>query len=566
MRPRAVAVASFALLLLALTVRPAPACRLVEFDFRPATSDLQIVIWVESTAGAFIETLYMTEKTARYGLGNRPGRFDFNSEWQWPYGRRTNTFPVWASRSTTTYPKLVFQDGDDDDLSHGINQSSIEPYYCRPLRDSEADAMTCATVAYTDKGRYDPSETSKYPPRNDMTTFMSGIDHTDMEDFDDMNDLDAISAPTPPGGVDKTVRAAMADTLPDGEYVAFIEISREFDQNEHYDFVSPAGIPWSEYGRAYRGQPSVLWRVPFTIDDTGGTFGTLEYAGYGPVDGSEGAMNAPDFTITTEASRSFVQATGDAVAAASRQWTFSAGGFTAADKGRTLTVAGAGNASLNGTFTIESVVSTTRVVTVETPAADESFTSNVTGEVCCMEGSGALRLLVAGTGAEEYRFRVTATPGNDDIAPGTPGNVEAAVVQSQSARIDFTAPGDDGTGDGSVTQYEIRYLAGTPITEANFLSQGVAIPNAVEPLAPGATQSIVLQDLMPETHYWVGIRASDECLNSSPLVVIEFVTIQRDAPPVDGCSCRAAPGSSRWALAPLLAFVPLVLARRRKTK
>src|SRR5262245_31846565 len=90
---------------LPLLARPPQACRLVQLSFRPATGNLQIVVWIESSTGAF-ETVYMTDKTGRYGLGNRPGRFDFNSEWHWPYGRRITTFPVWAGRSPTTYPKL----------------------------------------------------------------------------------------------------------------------------------------------------------------------------------------------------------------------------------------------------------------------------------------------------------------------------------------------------------------------------------------------------------------------------------------------------------------------------
>ena len=41
----------------------------------------------------------LLEAIVRHRVGNRPGRFDFNSEWRWPYGRRTTTFPFWAGRS-----------------------------------------------------------------------------------------------------------------------------------------------------------------------------------------------------------------------------------------------------------------------------------------------------------------------------------------------------------------------------------------------------------------------------------------------------------------------------------
>src|SRR5262245_11755011 len=400
MRSGAVLSTTMGLALLAVSVRPAQACRLVELGFRPATDDLQIVVWIESAGGVFQKTVYMTDKTGRYGLGNRPGRFDFNSEWQWPYGRRTTTFPVWAGRSPKTYPKLVFQDQDDDNLSHAIDDSSVEPFYCRPMTVSEVevDAMTCATVAFTDKGMFHPTETSKYPPRNDMTVFSGGIDHADAQAMAAMNDLDAISAPTPPADLDKSVLVAMPETLPDGDYVAYIEVSREFDRNDRYQYPSPI-VPWSEYGRPYRGQPSVLWRVPFTIGDGGGTFGTAEYAGYGDPEGlDEGSLRAPDCTIDASGTCAIVHAGGDGVSAGA-EWTFAGAAFTPADVGRTLTVAGAADASLNGDFQIAAVLSSTTVTTSPAPQASETFGEAVTGSICCrdgMTGSGALRLQVLG--------------------------------------------------------------------------------------------------------------------------------------------------------------------------
>jgi hypothetical protein len=112
-----------ALALVLPALRSARACRLVELGLRPATDDLQVVMWIETSGGTFVETVYMTDKTGRYGLGNRPGRFDFNSEWMWPYGRRVTTFPVWAGRSPKTYPKVIFQDEDDSNLSHMVDDS-----------------------------------------------------------------------------------------------------------------------------------------------------------------------------------------------------------------------------------------------------------------------------------------------------------------------------------------------------------------------------------------------------------------------------------------------------------
>src|SRR6185503_15255952 len=128
-----------------------------------------------------------------YGLGNRPGRFDFNSGPMWPYGRRETVFPVWAHRKTpATFPAVIFRNccgfgnpppSDDPDycntlvndpmaqppfdraftecgennLSHAFSDSSREPRFCQPFMPSDskwaqADAMSCATIAFTDKG------------------------------------------------------------------------------------------------------------------------------------------------------------------------------------------------------------------------------------------------------------------------------------------------------------------------------------------------------------------------------------------------------------------------------
>ena len=556
--------AVLALALLAALAEPAPACRLVDLGFRAAVGDLQIVVWIETAAGEFVKTVYMTDKTGRYGIGNRPGRVDFNSEWAWPYGRRTTTFPVWAGRSPTTYPKLVFQDGDDDNLSHAISDSSIEPYFCRPLRDSEADAMTCATIAYTDKGRFDATATSKYPPRNDFLLFQDGIDHPDAMRMADMNGLDAISQPTPPAMRDERVYAVMPSELPDGEYVAFIEVSREFDQNPSYDYPSPV-VPWSEYGRAYRGQPSVVWRVQFTSTPAGGQFGTLDFAGYGDPLGAvefEGVLNAPDATITTQASRAIAHVDGDNVVAEFKRWTLAAGGFTGADVGRTLTITGAALEQLNGDWVIESVQSTTTVTTVEAPPIDEVFGAGVTGEVCCDEGSGALRLLVTNEGGANYRFKVAVREVPDDgVAPTAVSDLRITEVTTVSATAELT-------GSETVLRYDVRYLAGTPLTEANFYSRGVPITTPIDPATPGTPQTFTIPRLMPETQYWLGVVATDECLNASELTVVHFVTTVTEPPPVDSCACRAG---SR-APAPLAAWLALiaagavVLCRRRRTK
>jgi hypothetical protein len=315
-------------LLLGLSFALSPAtstaeqCQVVDVDLLPAEISggpmklpLQIVAWIEDRAGNFIETVYITRQAGTYGLGNRPGRYDFNSGPMWPYGRRVQVFPVWAHRYDAAratakppynhppFPDVVFQDGQESNLSHAYNQSSPERHFCRPLLSTEvgwsmADAGTCASSVYTDKGVLGTG-TSLYPPRADIVK--TAPDHPSVDEYASINPFDAISSATPPNGSPATLGWSIPSGFPIGDYVMWIEVSREFDQNGTYSqtaYPSPTGILYGEYGKAYRGQPSILYKVPFEIGTTETIASTATYEGYGDPTGADGVVRPPDSTIT----------------------------------------------------------------------------------------------------------------------------------------------------------------------------------------------------------------------------------------------------------------------------
>ncbi len=289
-------------------------CRVVELAFQPMQrTDLapgvnpppQIVAWIEDRSGVYVDTVFITQETGTYGLGNRPGRFDLNSGPLWPYGRRTTTFPVWSHKHGLEFPELVFQSGEDINVSHQASESSREPYYCRPMQRVEPqwDALTCASPNFvgTDKGRFDATKRSKYPPRQDLMRVVD-VDSLDVDMFKEINPFDAVSQATPSPGVIADVSWAIPDTLVAGDYVMWVEVAKEFDHNASYsasDRPSPTNIPWSDYGVAYRGQPSVLYKVPFTVGATETVASTTDYSGYGDPDGLDGNVRAPDSTISS---------------------------------------------------------------------------------------------------------------------------------------------------------------------------------------------------------------------------------------------------------------------------
>lgn len=313
-----------AALIAALAMAGAPALaedkRCVHVDYKPAARpDLtpgknlpaQMVAWIEDSAGVFVDTVYITAETGTYGLGNRPGRVDFNSGPFWPYGRRTTTFPVWAHRKTLfgstdllEFPLVGFQNTDENNLSHPFNQSSKELHHCRPMMNSEPawDALTCASpnVVFTDKGIMSGG-VSLYPPRQDAKRVpQNDSDSVDM--YAVLNPFDAVSQATPPNGMPAQFSWPIPPNLPAGNYTLWLEVAKEFDHNSTYSpdaRPGPENIPWKEYGDPYRGQPSVLYKVAFSVGATASTGTAIDYVGYGDPDGLDGAIREPDGTITT---------------------------------------------------------------------------------------------------------------------------------------------------------------------------------------------------------------------------------------------------------------------------
>ena len=287
-----------------LAARPQPG--LPPDDFKRPAIPPQIVAWIETPSGDYVQTIYITQQTGRYGMGNRPGRYDFNIGPGWPYGRRTTTFPVWAHKHGVPFQQVEFQSGGDQkesNLSHELTKSSRELYYCRPLLRSEfqPDGTSCASTVYTDKGLLSSSP-SIYPPRSDLIP-VNGTDSPSVQMYKSLNPFDAVSQATPRIGELASVSWPMSPALTVGDYVLFMEVSLEQDFNDQFNIVrggSPMLQYYGEYGVPYRGQPSVIYRVPFTVSEAETVATTDAYIGYGDETGQTGKINAPDPTMITE--------------------------------------------------------------------------------------------------------------------------------------------------------------------------------------------------------------------------------------------------------------------------
>ncbi len=281
-------------------------CRVVEADFVPA-AELQIVAWIEDTAGTYVDTAFITQATGLRGIGNRPGVMGIKSGPLWPYGRRLDVFPIWSHRHGESFPAVVYQRNLEGDPALDLNidtlasHSSSEDYFCRPMQPVEPgfDAMTCASAqVYTDKGRLSQTATSAYPPRADHTRRQG--DGEDVDAFAALNAFDAIAQATPRGELPFRLAWRVPVEVPPGDYVLRVEVSKERDFNASYpeERFPPPQMPWLDFGVPYRGQPSVVYDVPFTLGAVDTEARTDAYAGYGDVEGLDGSLRAPDVTIS----------------------------------------------------------------------------------------------------------------------------------------------------------------------------------------------------------------------------------------------------------------------------
>ena len=516
MRALAAALALVALAAAAPPVRADELCRVIDVDLDP-TPELQIVVWLEDAAGRYVDTLWITQSVGAYGLGNRPGVMGMRGGPNWPYGPRLDVFPVWSHRHGRSFQQVFFRNGDGDpggppgclddtcmndndrNLSHPFSHSTREIYYTRPLTPDEPawDVGTASSPVYTDKGRVwvlttngrdecvggdcpagweclplvfdnrcQRPGTALYPPRVDVI-YTPDLDDPSVVLYDDMNPFDEISAATPVGNAPFRFTAPIARDLPDGAYVLYVEVAKEFDYNTTYNDVTQPPISaraWNEYGLPYRGQPSVVFALPFELSAADDRVLTDVYAGYGDPLFADGTIRPPDATISTT-----------------------------------------------------------------TP------------------GSGALRL---GLAVDEltgmmYQVKMLRRTELDMTPPDAPGAPEVIRVDSSSADITFVEPGDDGV-IGRVAGYEIRLRPSMPITEADFAS-APPVPEAVEPEAAGELRTLELKDLLPRTHYFVGIRAYDDCRNLGPLQVIELETPDPVPDAVDACFIATAAYGSAMA-------------------
>ena len=478
----------------------ADACSLLSYTFQPdcfrsagssgCTFDVthpdfgpQIAVWVTSADGStFVDTLMATNAIAIHGIGNRPGTWNLVSGPRFPYGRRQMALPIWAHTRGELYPLVYMNDGLDDELANHVDVSSPEPYFCRPMLESEiVDAITCPSGQFRSaKGILDPTQPqSYYPPRADLYDFggapcMRLIQYPgscspgDSAQYFALNDVDTVAAATPPYGAPYTGSWIIPSDLAAGDYTLSVEVGKEYDGNSANQHASEVSANDQQFYAGYGqdgnvGQPSVLFQVPFTVGPgmVGTSAATATMAGYGDWSGMTGDLMPPDGTIATD---------------------------PGSGEGRLLLIDGpAGPAKV--------------LVSIQAcPNVD------------CSSSPMPLPLPVS----------FTATAG------GSGTDATLAVLQS------------GGTGGQAILSYEARYAiigSTAPIDPSSFPAWTPA--GMVTVGAPGSEVTVQIDGLTPQSYYAVGVRATGVC-GSSQITFQRFYTPARKFTQLSGCFIATA--------------------------
>ena len=530
----------------------------MELTYTP-TARAQIAIWIETGDGTFLRTLRLTDAVARRGIGNRPGALQMNSGYHWPYGRREGVLPIWGHSRLTAegavpFRRVIFQDRVSEGFASRTSaDASRDEFYCLSFNrdfssketleaiDPTVDAMACPTAFNSDKGRYlteadvlagyaEPFEnemgidtimrlmdvTSLYPARRDLEDF-GGDDHPDARLFVEetrnaMPTIDAVTMATPAGAERIRHQFSLPEEWEEGDYVMYIEVNVEGDYYGSWGpemYPTPSGDAWDvwaeTYGYPYRGQPAILYAIPFRLDALGGIYTTTDPEGYAEIHGMDGAVRPLDGSIANDPE-----------------------GAPGSGADRLMMMDGEIRASLQ--------VVPTNVCDGPTPP-DACF-QQCTTDSNCEPGFICYR--------DECLDRC-----NDAVVspPAIPGNLTAAVDADRSwefVNFSFTAP----SSARAIFDYQVRvartpHEPGTPFDEWGVEAKIAAAAEqalVIDPsrYAAGDLVEAKLGHLEPESTYYIGVRAVAECQAAGPVAMTTVETTQIEYATVSPCFVATA--------------------------
>lgn len=589
----------------------------IEFRYTPVTR-AQVAIWVEDASGKFLATVALSEAVAFRGIGNRPGASEMNSGYRWPYGRREGVLPIWAHRragapGATLFPRVIFQSRIEGFASQSQSDQSRDTYYClsfdtaKSSRD-ELDAVSCATQFNSDKGRYatqadinngysEPYEgrgatgvmrplplKSVYPPRMDTTRCpIEGacFDGNDVSNYAKdaravMPDIDAVTKATAPGDMPQKILFSVPKGWAKGDYVAWIEVNVEGDYNEDQAAPDARMMGWNNttypspstpedkwdyyaksYGYAYRGQPSIAYKVPFTLADVGETSASTDApAGRSSWDvWADGYGSLEPITFTPSDVHHMSDQNGSGADRLRRD-----------AQGHRLVVV----ARIASELPTAPPTSTEPSMDAGMPDASMDAMDAMVNEPV-EPAPASCGNSVAGNDTEKPKGAATGSP-RDPVSNGSPdgvvientgdclggpiGAIEGLRLQPHPNKLRahewillrFRA----ASSKQPLHEYEVRVATEPIVDDASFVRMGRPARNATNN-SEGATALMLptdiragqyietaIGDLVADTHYYVAVRATDEFNQHGPISVAEISTPVRTFATVTPCFVATA--------------------------
>ena len=111
------------------------------------------------------------------------------------------------------------------------------------------------------------------------------------------------------------------------------------------------------------------------------------------------------------------------------------------------------------------------------------------------------------------RLNLFAAMESDSTVPSSPLSLMVTHNAVNSVRLSWTAAGDDGT-TGTVSAYELLYDTDSAFSHPRIHTA------VMSPGAPGTQESYVLSGLLPDTPYYIALRAIDNVGNKSANVTV----------------------------------------------
>ncbi|HKU37000.1 MAG TPA: CFI-box-CTERM domain-containing protein [Polyangiales bacterium] len=506
-----------------------------------------------------------------------------------------------AAPGAKQFPRVIFQSREEGFASQTISDQSKDTYFClqfdvkKSSKQELVDAISCATQFNSDKGRYmtqadvdkgytepwevrDASGTrtgmrrkmplySVYPARMDAmrcSVSSSCFDHADVERFASdvrriMPEIDAVTRATPPGDTPQRVLFTVPSSWPKGDYVAWLEVNVEGDYNDEAGTTEARMMGWNDtsyptplspdgawdyysmnYGYAYRGQPSLAYKVPFKL---GGAGEQVSYAD-DPAGRSSWDHWSEDYGKLEPVTFS---------AATARHMSDQNG--SGADRLR--------RDAQGHRLSVVARVSGELVDPVEPdPEADAGSDSPVTPG---MDAGMPVQPTDAGTQQPSGPSAQTPPPvkgqdgvvlrGSDD-AKGTVGSIEGLSLRPHGNRLRthewIVLRFQAARSDAPLHEYEVRVATEPIVDEQSFIRVGRPAKNATDDaegatalvlpvdVAPGKWIEAAVGDLTAETQYYVAVRATDENNRHGPISVAEITTTERRFATVTPCFVATA--------------------------